>query len=280
MKVTDGLYIYGVAKAYTFVQALKAAGPNPTRASLLKAVLNMNDKSNPFLLPGVVTKTGARGLLPDLAAAADQVQQRHLVAVGPADRHAAEGLGASIERGAGLRAPPPARRVSVDELTEQLQRGDAVRRRSSGSRSLAASAEEVRARLAWAEELCTAGGILHGGALMGLADSAGGFCAFLNLPEGATGTATIESKTNFFAPVREGWVEAVSRPLHVGQDDDRRRHRPLRRRRPPRRPRHADAGDPPVAVRPPEMRTCAGLCMMCRCGCVCSSRSPSLSSRW
>lgn len=82
---------------------------------------------------------------------------------------------------------------------------------------LAASPEEVRARLTWAEKLCTAGGILHGGVLMGLADSTGGFCAYLNLPEGATGTATIESKTNFFAPVREGWVEAVSRPLHVGR---------------------------------------------------------------
>jgi uncharacterized protein (TIGR00369 family) len=86
-----------------------------------------------------------------------------------------------------------------------------------GMEVTAASAEEVRARLDWAEELCTAGGILHGGALMGLADSTGGFCAFLNLPEGAAGTATIESKTNFFAPVREGWVEAVSRPLHAGR---------------------------------------------------------------
>jgi branched-chain amino acid transport system substrate-binding protein len=63
-KVTDGLYIYGVAKAYTFVQALRAAGKNPTRASLLKAVFNMNDKSNPFLLPGVVTKTGPTDFFP------------------------------------------------------------------------------------------------------------------------------------------------------------------------------------------------------------------------
>jgi 1,4-dihydroxy-2-naphthoyl-CoA hydrolase len=86
-----------------------------------------------------------------------------------------------------------------------------------GVEVVAASPEEVRARLDWAEELCTAGGILHGGALMGLADSTGGLCAFLNLPDGATGTATIESKTNFFAPVREGWVEAVSRPLHAGK---------------------------------------------------------------
>jgi uncharacterized protein (TIGR00369 family) len=86
-----------------------------------------------------------------------------------------------------------------------------------GLEVVAASPEEVRARLAWAEELCTAGGILHGGALMSLADSTGGFCAFLNLPADASGTATIESKTNFFAPVREGWAEAVSRPLHVGR---------------------------------------------------------------
>jgi uncharacterized protein (TIGR00369 family) len=86
-----------------------------------------------------------------------------------------------------------------------------------GLEVLAASADEVRARLDWADELCTAGGILHGGALMALADSTGGFCAFLNLPADATGTATIESKTNFFAAVREGWVEAVSRPLHIGK---------------------------------------------------------------
>ena len=63
-RITDGLYIYGMAKAYTFVQALKAAGPNPTRASLMKAVLNMNDTSNPFLLPGVVTKTGPNDYFP------------------------------------------------------------------------------------------------------------------------------------------------------------------------------------------------------------------------
>jgi uncharacterized protein (TIGR00369 family) len=52
---------------------------------------------------------------------------------------------------------------------------------------------------------------------MGLADSTGGLCAFLNLPEGAGGTSTIESKTNFLRAVREGYAEAVSRPLHVGR---------------------------------------------------------------
>jgi uncharacterized protein (TIGR00369 family) len=79
-----------------------------------------------------------------------------------------------------------------------------------------ASADEVRGGLDWSAELCTAGGILHGGALMGLADSLGAICAFLNLPTGAT-TATIESKTNFFRAVRSGRVGAVARPLHIGR---------------------------------------------------------------
>jgi 1,4-dihydroxy-2-naphthoyl-CoA hydrolase len=86
-----------------------------------------------------------------------------------------------------------------------------------GIEVLAAAADEVRSRLAWNERTCTAGAMMHGGALMSLADAAGGLCAFLNLPETARGTATIESKTNFFAPVREGWVNAVTRPLHTGK---------------------------------------------------------------
>ena len=86
-----------------------------------------------------------------------------------------------------------------------------------GLEVLAAAADEVRARVAWEERLCTAGGILHGGVLMSLADAAGAYCAFLNLPEDATGTATIESKTNFFRAVRDGHVVATSRPLHRGR---------------------------------------------------------------
>jgi 1,4-dihydroxy-2-naphthoyl-CoA hydrolase len=80
----------------------------------------------------------------------------------------------------------------------------------------AAGADEVRGRLPWAPERCTADGVLHGGALMTLADTLGAICAFLNLPEGAS-TATIESKTNFFRGVRDGHVDAVSRPRHVGR---------------------------------------------------------------
>lgn len=77
--------------------------------------------------------------------------------------------------------------------------------------------EEVVLALDWRPELCTIGGGLHGGTLMMLADSAGAVCAYLNLGADATGTTTIESKTNFFRRVDDGTVVAVSRPLHVGR---------------------------------------------------------------
>src|SRR5690349_18943220 len=86
----------------------------------------------------------------------------------------------------------------------------------AGVEVTATAKDEVRARMAWSEQRCTAGGVLHGGALMTLADTAAATCAFLNLPEGAL-TTTIESKTNFLRAVREGSVEAVARPVHVGR---------------------------------------------------------------
>ncbi len=71
---------------------------------------------------------------------------------------------------------------------------------------------EVRA------DLCTAGNIMHGGAIMAFADALGAIGAFLNLPEGATGTTTIESKTNFLgaAPVGET-VMGVTTPVSIGR---------------------------------------------------------------
>jgi uncharacterized protein (TIGR00369 family) len=80
-----------------------------------------------------------------------------------------------------------------------------------------ASASEVRARVAFDERLCTSAGLLHGGVIMSLADSTGAVCAFLNLPDGAAGTTTIESKTNFLRAVRDGHIEARSQPLHAGR---------------------------------------------------------------
>jgi 1,4-dihydroxy-2-naphthoyl-CoA hydrolase len=88
---------------------------------------------------------------------------------------------------------------------------------ASGIELVSSSAGEVVGRVAWSEARCTSGGVMHGGLLMTLADSTGAVCAFLNLPEGARGTATIESKTNLCRPVTSGVVTATSVPLHVGR---------------------------------------------------------------
>jgi 1,4-dihydroxy-2-naphthoyl-CoA hydrolase len=79
-----------------------------------------------------------------------------------------------------------------------------------------ADPQRVTGSMAWAQERCTTGGLLHGGALMAFADTVGAVCAFLNLPPNA-GTSTIESKTNFFRGVRAGVVTATCAPLHVGR---------------------------------------------------------------
>jgi 1,4-dihydroxy-2-naphthoyl-CoA hydrolase len=79
------------------------------------------------------------------------------------------------------------------------------------------SKTRVVAALRVRPEVSTNGGRLHGGAIMALADTVGAVGAFLNLPEGATGTTTIESKTNFCAGVWEGIVRATAEPVHIGK---------------------------------------------------------------
>jgi uncharacterized protein (TIGR00369 family) len=85
-----------------------------------------------------------------------------------------------------------------------------------GMELVISSKDEVRVRLPWRDEVCTTNGIMHGGAIMSLADTAGAICAFNNLPDGA-GTTTIESKTNFLRAVKGGAAGAVARPLHAGR---------------------------------------------------------------
>lgn len=67
-------------------------------------------------------------------------------------------------------------------------------------------------------DLCTAGHILHGGAVMAFADALGAVGGFLNLPEGAKGTTTIESKTNFLGAAPEGSVvTGEATPVKIGR---------------------------------------------------------------
>jgi uncharacterized protein (TIGR00369 family) len=86
-----------------------------------------------------------------------------------------------------------------------------------GMRFLTAAPERVTAEMMVRDELCTHGGILHGGALMAFADTLGACATSLNLPEGA-GTTTVESKTNFLAPCPSGTkVIGECLPLHRGR---------------------------------------------------------------
>ena len=79
------------------------------------------------------------------------------------------------------------------------------------------SPERVTAELVAREELNNRFGILHGGALMALADNLGGTATTANLKAGQS-TTTIESKTNFFAGIPIGDVaHAETIPLHRGR---------------------------------------------------------------
>ena len=67
------------------------------------------------------------------------------------------------------------------------------------------------------DELENRMGVLHGGAVMAFADNLGGTATMANLPNGAR-TSTIESKTNFFAPIPIGdTAHAECTPLHRGR---------------------------------------------------------------
>jgi 1,4-dihydroxy-2-naphthoyl-CoA hydrolase len=80
------------------------------------------------------------------------------------------------------------------------------------------SPERVTAEMPVTNELSNRNGVLHGGALMALVDNLGGTAACCNLPETGGSTATIESKTNFFAPIPVGDVaKAECTPLHRGR---------------------------------------------------------------
>ena len=81
-----------------------------------------------------------------------------------------------------------------------------------------ASADEVKGTLEVTEALCTTGRRMHGGALMSFADTLGAVAAFLALPEGSTGTTTLESKTNFTGGAMLGTtVTGTTTPVHVGR---------------------------------------------------------------
>jgi len=87
-----------------------------------------------------------------------------------------------------------------------------------GLEVLEASKDGAKGRLLVRDDLCTAGGILHGGAIMAFADSLGAIAGFLALPDGAAGTTTLESKTNFLGGAKaRTHVIGVTTAVHRGR---------------------------------------------------------------
>ena len=87
-----------------------------------------------------------------------------------------------------------------------------------GMKIIHVSPEKVTAEMPVTAQLTNRNGVLHGGALMAFADNLGGTAATANLPASGGSTATIESKTNFFAGIPEGDVaKAECTPLHRGR---------------------------------------------------------------
>ena len=81
-----------------------------------------------------------------------------------------------------------------------------------------ADKDRVVAKMLVRPDLCTVSHSIHGGAVMAFADSVGAAATVINLPEGAKGTTTIESKTNFIGGAKEGTIViATATPVHRGR---------------------------------------------------------------
>ncbi|MEH6344279.1 MAG: PaaI family thioesterase [Bermanella sp.] len=76
---------------------------------------------------------------------------------------------------------------------------------------------EVRAEMKVTQSHIAPNGYLHAGSVVSLADTACGYGCGENLPEGASSFTTIELKSNHLGTVRDGTVECIATPLHLGR---------------------------------------------------------------
>ena len=86
-----------------------------------------------------------------------------------------------------------------------------------GIEILEVSAERVRASLAIRQVLLAPNGFLHAGTVVTLADTCAGYGCIKALPQGANGFTTIELKSNHLGTAREGVIECVATPTHIGR---------------------------------------------------------------
>ena len=104
----------------------------------------------------------------------------------------------------------------MTQAEEMSQRLSGLFSDTLGLEITSAEPEKVEGRLTVRPAICTTGNIMHGGAVMSMADTLGAVATVLNLRPGQ-GTTTLESKTNFFAAAPEGQqVFATTLPLHRG----------------------------------------------------------------
>jgi len=76
---------------------------------------------------------------------------------------------------------------------------------------------EVRSELAVRQDLMAPNGFLHAATVVALADTSCGYGCMANLPAGATGFTTVELKSNHLGTARDGTIECVARPVHLGK---------------------------------------------------------------
>lgn len=77
--------------------------------------------------------------------------------------------------------------------------------------------QEVRSELAVRRELMAPNGFLHAASVVALADTSCGYGCIENLPAGASGFTTVELKSNHLGTARDGVIECVAKPLHLGK---------------------------------------------------------------
>ncbi len=105
-----------------------------------------------------------------------------------------------------------------DDMRDMLQKMDTPYGKLLDIQYVEVTPDLIRAELTIREELATSATRMHGGVMMGFADNLGAVATFINLPEGAAGTTTLESKTNFLAAVPVGQKAiAETTPLHKGR---------------------------------------------------------------
>lgn len=80
-----------------------------------------------------------------------------------------------------------------------------------------ANPDMFRSRLAVRPDLLAPNGFLHAATIVALADTTCGFGSYANLPAGAAGFTTVELKSNFLGTARDGTIECIAIPVHIGR---------------------------------------------------------------